>query len=61
MRNIIKNPRIWIAPIVTSAIIGFDWAGMILISFVLLAVIWTLINMRLKKIRWVKDGAMILS
>ncbi len=61
MRNIIKNPRIWIAPIVTSAIIGFDWAGMILISFVLLAVIWSLINMRLKKIRWVKDGAMILS
>ena len=61
MRNIIKNPRIWIAPIVTSAIIGFDWAGMILISFVLLAVIWPLINMRLKKIRWVKDGAMILS
>ena len=61
MRNIIKNPRIWIAPIVTSAIIGFDWAGMIIISFVLLAVIWTLINMRLKKIRWVKDGAMILS
>ena len=61
MRNIIKNPRIWIAPIVTSAIIGFDWAGMILIAFVLLAVIWTLINMRLKKIRWVKDGAMILS
>ena len=34
MGNIIKNPRIWIAPIVTSAIIGFDWAGMILISFV---------------------------
>lgn len=61
MRNIIKNPRIWIAPIVTSAIIGFYWAGMILISFVLPAVIWLLINMRLKKIRWVKDGAMILS
>lgn len=61
MRNIIKNPRIWIAPIVTSAIIGFDWAGMILISFVLPAVIWSLINMRLKKIRCVKDGAMILS
>ena len=61
MRNIIKNPRILIASIVTSAIIGFDWAGMILISFVLPAVIWLLINMRLKKIRWVKDGTMILS
>jgi uncharacterized membrane protein len=61
MGNIIKNPRIWIAPIVTSAIIGFDWAGMILISFVLPAVICPLINMRLKKICWVKDGAMILS
>lgn len=55
------NPRIWIAPIVTSAIIGFDWAGMILISFVLPAVICPLINMRLKKICWVKDGTMILS
>ena len=61
MGNIIKNPRIWIAPIVTSAIIGFDWAGMILISFVLPAVICSLINMRLKKICWVKDGTMILS
>lgn len=28
MGNIIKNPSIWIAPIVTSAIIEFDWAGM---------------------------------
>ena len=61
MGNIIKNPRIWIAPIVTSAIIGFDWAGMILISFVLPAVICPLINMFLKKLGWVKDGDMKLS
>lgn len=110
MGNIIKNPRIWIAPIVTSAITGpmatclfklqmngtpvssgmgtcgfvgqigvysgwvadiangtktaitgFDWAGLILISFILPAVICPLINMFLKKIGWVKDGDMKLS
>ena len=110
MGNIIKNPRIWIAPIVTSAITGpmatclfklqmngtpvssgmgtcgfvgqigvysgwvadiangtktvitgFDWAGLILISFILPAVICPLINMLLKKIGWVKDGDMKLS
>ena len=110
MGNIIKNPRIWIAPIVTSAITGpmatclfklqmngtpvssgmgtcglvgqigvysgwiadiangtktaitgFDWAGMILISFIIPAVICPLINMLLKKIGWVKDGDMKLS
>ena len=108
MGNIIKNPRIWIAPIVTSAITGpmatclfklqmngtpvssgmgtcgfvgqigvysgwvadiangtktaitgFDWAGLILISFILPAVICPLINMLLKKIGWVKDGDML--
>lgn len=110
MGNIIKNPKIWIAPIVTSAITGpmatclfklqmngtpvssgmgtcgfvgqigvysgwvadiangtktaitgFDWAGLILISFILPAVICPLINMLLKKIGWVKDGDMKLS
>lgn len=110
MGNIIKNPRIWIAPIVTSAITGpmatclfklqmngtpvssgmgtcgfvgqigvysgwvadiangtkaaitgFDWAGLILVSFILPAVICPLINMLLKKIGWVKDGDMKLS
>ena len=110
MGNIIKNPRIWIAPIVTSAITGpmatclfklqmngtpvssgmgtcgfvgqigvysgwvadiangtktaitgFDWAGLIFISFILPAVICPLINMLLKKIGWVKDGDMKLS
>ena len=110
MGNIIKNPRIWIAPIVTSAITGpmatclfklqmngtpvssgmgtcgfvgqigvysgwvndiangtkaaitgFDWTGMILISFILPAVLCPLINMLLKKIGWVKDGDMKLS
>ena len=110
MGNIIKNPRIWIAPIITSAITGplatcifklnmngtavssgmgtcglvgqigvysgwvndvaagtkasitaMDWAGLILISFVLPAVICPLINMFLKKLGWVKDGDMKLS
>ncbi len=109
MGNIIKNPRIWIAPIVTSAITGpvatclfklqmngtavssgmgtcgfvgqigvysgwvndvaagtksaitmMDWAGLILISFILPAVICPLINWLLKKAGWVKDGDMKL-
>ncbi len=108
--NIIKNPRIWIAPTLASAITGplatcvfhlemngapissgmgtcglvgqigvidgwvndvaagtkasitaMDWAGLILISFVLPAVICPLINMFLKKLGWVKDGDMKLS
>ena len=109
MGNIIKNPRIWIAPIVTSAITGpvatclfklqmngtavssgmgtcgfvgqigvysgwvndvaagtksaitmMDWAGLILISFILPAVICPFINWLLKKAGWVKDGDMKL-
>ena len=110
MGNIVKNPRIWIAPIVTSAITGplatclfhlqmngaavssgmgtcglvgqigvytgwindiaegtkgavtaWDWAGLILISFVLPAVLCPLINNFLKKLGWVKDGDMKLN
>lgn len=110
MGNIIKNPRIWIAPIVTSAITGpiatcifklqmngapvssgmgtcglvgqigvytgwvadvaagnkagitgFDWLGLILVSFVLPAVICPLINMVLLRVGWVHDGDMKLS
>ena len=110
MGNIVKNPRIWIAPIVTSAITGpvatcifhlrmdgaavssgmgtcgfvgqigvysgwvksitegtrgaitaFDWAGLILISFVLPAVLAPLINLMVRKLGWVKDGDMKLS
>ncbi|MBQ7148160.1 MAG: PTS sugar transporter subunit IIC [Pseudobutyrivibrio sp.] len=105
MPNIIKNPRIWIAPILCSAITGplatcifkmemngaavssgmgtcglvgqigvytgwlndiaagtkssitpMDWAGLILICFVLPAIICPLINNRLRKIGWVKSG-----
>ena len=44
-----------------AAITGFDWTGMILISFILPAVLCPLINMLLKKIGWVKDGDMKLS
>mgnify|MGYP004599973169 FL=1 len=110
MGNIVKNPRIWIAPIVTSAITGplatclfhlqmngaavssgmgtcglvgqigvytgwindiaegtkgavtaWDWAGLILISFVLPAVLCPLINSFLKKLGWVMDGDMKLN
>lgn len=109
MGNIVKNPRIWIAPILTSAITGpiatcvfqlemngtpvssgmgtcglvgqigvytgwtqaieqgsksaitpMDWAGLLLISFILPAVLCPLINMGLRKLGWVKDGDMKL-
>ena len=105
MGNIVKNPRIWIAPIITSAITGplatclfrlqmngapvssgmgtcglvgqigvytgwvndiaagtksgitgFDWLGLILVSFVLPAVLAPLINMVCRRLGWVKDG-----
>ena len=110
MGNIVKNPRIWIAPIITSAITGpiatclfhlemngtpvssgmgtcglvgqigvytgwmndiasgakaavttQDWAGLLLVSFILPAVLCPLINMVLRRIGWVKDGDMTLS
>ena len=109
MGNIVKNPRIWLAPTLASAITGpiatclfklqmngapvssgmgtcglvgqigvytgwvndvaagtkaaitgFDWAGLILISLVLPAVLSLLINSVLKKIGWVKEGDMKL-
>ena len=109
MGNIIKNPRIWIAPILCSAITGpiatcvfklqmngaavssgmgtcglvgqigvytgwvsdvasgakssitgFDWLGLILISFVLPAILCPLFNMIAVKLRWVKPGDMKL-
>ena len=43
-----------------AAITGFDWVGLILISFVLPAVIAPIINMICKKIGWVKDGDLTL-
>ena len=115
MPNIVKNPRIWIAPTVTSAITGpiatclfklemngaainsgmgtcglcgqlgvwtgwvspseqaiangaaatipgaFDWAGLILISFVLPAILCPLINQLCRKAGWVKDGDLTLA
>lgn len=109
MGNIVKNPRIWIAPILTSAITGpiatclfklqmngaavssgmgtcglvgqigvytgwvkdvesgaksgitgFDWLGLIMISFILPAVITPIFNMLGRKLGWVKDGDMKL-
>ena len=109
MGNIVKNPRIWIAPTLTAAITGpiatcifkmqmngapvssgmgtcglvgqigvysgwvadvasgakagitgMDWAGLILISFVLPAVLAPLINMVCRKMGWVKDGDLTL-
>ena len=109
MGNIVRNPRIWIAPILTSAITGpiatcifrlqmngapvssgmgtcgfvgqigvytgwvndvasgakaaitgFDWAGLLLVSIILPAVLCPLINLGLRKIGWVRPGDMKL-
>ena len=105
MPNIIKNPRIWIAPTLASAITGpiatclfklkmngapvssgmgtcglvgqigvytgwinditegtkaaitaFDWAGLVLISFVLPAVLSLIIHAGVVRLGWVKEG-----
>jgi hypothetical protein len=105
MGNIVKNPKIWIAPILTSAITGpiatcifememngeaissgmgtcglvgqigvytgwlndmaagtkasitgFDWLGLILISFVLPAVLTFVFSLILRKIGWIKEN-----
>lgn len=105
MGNIVKNPKIWIAPTLASAITGpiatcifkmemngaaissgmgtcgfvgqigvytgwindiasgakeaitaFDWAGLVLICFVLPAVLTWLISLPLRKIGWIKEN-----
>ncbi|MCR5669579.1 MAG: PTS sugar transporter subunit IIC [Butyrivibrio sp.] len=105
MGNIVKNPRVWIAPTVASAITGpiatcifklqmngapvssgmgtcglvgqigvytgwvndiangtksaitgFDWLGLVLISFVLPAVLSLIIHAGVVKLGWVKEG-----
>lgn len=105
MGNIVRNPRVWIAPCLTSAITGplatcffqlrmngaavssgmgtcglvgqigvytgwmsdiangskaaitgFDWAGLLLISFVLPALLCPLIHLLVRRMGWVKDG-----
>ena len=115
MPNIVKNPRVWIAPTVTSAITGpiatclfrlqmngaainsgmgtcglcgqlgvwtgwvapsetalangaaaivpgaMDWAGLLLISFVLPALLCPLINQLCRRAGWVKDGDLTLA
>ena len=115
MPNIVRNPKIWIAPTLTSAITGpiatclfrlemngaainsgmgtcglcgqlgvwtgwlapseqalangaaaivpgaMDWAGLILVSFVLPAVICPLVNHFCRKAGWAKDGDLTLA
>lgn len=110
MGNIVKNPRIWIAPCLTAAITGplatcffqlrmngaavssgmgtcglvgqigvytgwlqdiadgkktaitaFDWAGLLLISFILPAVLCPLLHLIIRKAGWVKDGDLKLN
>ena len=109
MGNIVKNPRVWIAPTLTAAITGpiatcifkmqmngaavssgmgtcglvgqigvysgwatdvasgakaaitgMDWAGLILICFVLPAVLAPVINMGCRRLGWVRDGDLTL-
>ncbi|MCR5774653.1 MAG: PTS sugar transporter subunit IIC, partial [Lachnospiraceae bacterium] len=43
-----------------NAITPMDWAGLLLISFILPAVLCPLINMGVRKLGWVKDGDMPL-
>lgn len=43
-----------------AAVTGFDWLGLILVSFVLPAVLAPLINMICRRAGWVKDGDMKL-
>ena len=110
MPNIVKNPRVWIGPILASAVTGpiatcvfrmqmngpaidsgmgtcglvgqigvfqgwmndveagtkaaitaWDWAGLVLICFILPAVLAPLINWLCRKAGWVKDGDLKLS
>lgn len=110
MGNIVKNPRIWIPAIVTSAITGpiatcifklemngapvssgmgtcglvgqigvytgwvndiangtkaaitaFDWAGLLLICFILPAILCPIFTVILKKIGWIKEGDLTLN
>ena len=112
MGNIVKNPRIWIPPILTSAITGplatclfhlemndpsggvaagmgtcglvgqigvwsgwvndvatgvkaaitpFDWAGLILICFVLPAVLCWAIGQGCQRLGWIQEGDLTLS
>lgn len=54
----------WVADVESgakAAITGFDWLGLILISFVLPAVLAPLINLVCRRLGWVKDGDMKLS
>ncbi len=109
MGNIVKNPRIWIPPIITSVVTGplatcvfrmqmngtpvssgmgtcgfvgqigvysgwvkdvaegakagitaFDWAGLVLICFVIPAVLTPLLGAFLKKTGWIKEGDLTL-
>ena len=44
-----------------TAVTGWDWAGLLLISFILPAILCPLINMFIRKLGWVKDGDMTLA
>lgn len=44
-----------------AAITGMDWAGLLLISFILPAILAPLINSFCRKLGWVKDGDLKLS
>ncbi len=105
MSNIVKNPRIWIAPILASAITGplatclfhlemngapvssgmgtcglvgqigiytgwvdsgtaitaFDWAGLLLICFILPAILTWIFGQAERRMGWIKEGDLTLA
>ena len=44
-----------------TSVTGWNWAGLLMISFILPAILCPLINMFIRKLGWVKDGDMTLS
>ena len=44
-----------------TSVTDWDWAGLLMISFILPAILCPLINMFIRKLGWVKDGDMTLS
>ena len=72
MGNIVRNPRIWLPAILTSAITGplatcvfqfqmndpsaMDWAAMVLICFLLPGVLTWAFGLVLRRVGWIREG-----
>ena len=55
-RRVIVNSHVSRAGSTKAAITGFDWLGLLLISFVLPALLTWLFAIPLRKWGWIKDG-----